>query len=429
VSVDLQRQLLAGRGASGVYAVCSAHPWVIEAAALQALEDSSLLLVEATSNQVNQDGGYTGMQPADFRRFATDLITGAGLPEDRLVLGGDHLGPNPWSSLPAAEAMDRASRMVELYAKAGFTKIHLDTSMGCADDPAQLDDEVVATRAAQLCQVAERAVAETDGGSPIYIIGTEVPPPGGASHALSHIEVTRADAVERTLQIHRDAFHRAGLETAWERVLGIVVQPGVEFGHDNVIAYDPGAAQRLQGFLTKHPTLVFEAHSTDYQQLSALRELIRDGFSILKVGPGLTFALREALYALAAIESEMLPEGERSNLRETLEERMLARPEFWQRYYPGTEQEQKVLRSFSYSDRIRYYWPDGEIQGAVNRLLANFARIEIPRPLLGQHLPSSDRGMLPGTAMSAKGLVIEHVRLELRKYSAACRPSHVHAAT
>jgi D-tagatose-1,6-bisphosphate aldolase subunit GatZ/KbaZ len=427
VSVALQRQLLAGRGASGVYAVCSAHPWVIGAAASQALEDGSLMLLEATSNQVNQDGGYTGMQPADFRRFATDLIVDAGLPEDRLVLGGDHLGPNPWSSLPASEAMDRASRMVDLYARAGFTKIHLDTSMSCADDPERLDDEVVATRAAQLCRVAERAVAETGGGSPIYIIGTEVPPPGGASHALSHIEVTRAEAVERTLQIHREAFQRTGLEAAWQRVLGIVVQPGVEFGHDNVIAYDPVAAQQLQGFLAKHPTLVFEAHSTDYQEPGAFCELIRDGFSILKVGPGLTFALREALYALAAIESEMLPEGEWSKLRETLEARMLARPEFWQRYYPGTEQEQKVLRSFSYSDRIRYYWPDSEIQRAVNQLLANFDRIEVPRPLLSQYLPDNCREMLPGTALSAKGLVIEHVRSELRKYSAACHPSQLQA--
>ncbi len=52
-----------------------------------------------------------------------------------LILGGDHLGPNPWTRLPADQAMEKAAAMVAAYAAAGFTKIHLDASMACADDP------------------------------------------------------------------------------------------------------------------------------------------------------------------------------------------------------------------------------------------------------------------------------------------------------
>lgn len=52
-----------------LYSVCSAHPLVLKAAVDQALADQSPLLVEATSNQVNQFGGYTGMRPAAFRDF------------------------------------------------------------------------------------------------------------------------------------------------------------------------------------------------------------------------------------------------------------------------------------------------------------------------------------------------------------------------
>ncbi|MGO4211540.1 class II D-tagatose-bisphosphate aldolase, non-catalytic subunit, partial [Terriglobus sp. YAF25] len=144
MSVVLQKQLLAERRHAGIYAVCSAHPWVIEAAALQALEDGTSLLVEATSNQVNQDGGYTGMQPSDFRSFVGEIAEGVGVPVERLYFGGDHLGPNPWSSLNAVEAMKRACRMVDQYARAGFTKIHLDASMPCLGDPEVLSDEIVA---------------------------------------------------------------------------------------------------------------------------------------------------------------------------------------------------------------------------------------------------------------------------------------------
>src|SRR5215471_9782127 len=89
----------------GIYSVCSAHPLVIEAAMQQALEDGTTLLVEATSNQVDQFGGYTGMRPADFIRFVTDIADRVGLDAGRVAFGGDHLGPNPWRDRPAAEAM------------------------------------------------------------------------------------------------------------------------------------------------------------------------------------------------------------------------------------------------------------------------------------------------------------------------------------
>src|ERR1700728_473593 len=96
----------------GIYSVCSAHPWVLKAAAEQAKEDGSLLLIEATSNQVNQNGGYTGMRPADFRRFAEGIVAGAGFDCSRLILGGDHLGPNPWRALDAKTAMANGAEMV-----------------------------------------------------------------------------------------------------------------------------------------------------------------------------------------------------------------------------------------------------------------------------------------------------------------------------
>ena len=104
MSSVLQRHLAKRRQgvAAGITSVCSAHPWVIRAAAEQAAADGSLLLVEATSNQVNQFGGYTGMRPAEFRSFVLEHVAAAGVGAERLILGGDHLGPNPWRALPAA---------------------------------------------------------------------------------------------------------------------------------------------------------------------------------------------------------------------------------------------------------------------------------------------------------------------------------------
>src|SRR5690242_21000002 len=116
----------------------------------QAIADDSPLLIEATSNQVNHLGGYTGMTPVDFRQMVEEIARATGFDTDRLILGGDHLGPNPWQRQSVAEAMREAVRMVVAYAEAGFTKIHLDASMACGDERAPLTDQTIATRAAKL---------------------------------------------------------------------------------------------------------------------------------------------------------------------------------------------------------------------------------------------------------------------------------------
>jgi D-tagatose-1,6-bisphosphate aldolase subunit GatZ/KbaZ len=216
-------------GRRGIYSVCSAHRQVIEASVLQAKSDESPLLIEATCNQVNQEGGYTGMTPNDFRDYVLAIAGEFDFPAARLILGGDHLGPNPWRSRPAAEAMAAARTMVEGYVRAGFTKIHLDASMACGDDDTALPDEVVATRTAELCKAAE---AVADPADPLsYIIGTEVPVPGGAHEELHELTATRVEDLARTVEVHKNLFDTLGLQKAWARVIAVVVQPGVEFDH------------------------------------------------------------------------------------------------------------------------------------------------------------------------------------------------------
>ncbi|MEN5354458.1 class II D-tagatose-bisphosphate aldolase, non-catalytic subunit, partial [Luteimonas sp. TWI165] len=156
------------------------------------------------------------------------------------------------------------------------------------------------------CRAAEAAHARAGGEPPVYVIGTEVPVPGGATEAIDGLAVTAPEAALATIEAHRDAFAAAGLQAAWTRVIASVVQPGVEFDHHQVIDYVPAAAHALSAAIEQVPGLVFEAHSTDYQTPEALAALVRDHFAILKVGPGLTFALREALWALDAIEREWI---------------------------------------------------------------------------------------------------------------------------
>jgi D-tagatose-1,6-bisphosphate aldolase subunit GatZ/KbaZ len=302
---------------------------------------------------------------------------------------------------------------------AGFRKIHLDCSMNCAGDPAVLGDEIVAGRAAQLCQVAERSWRDAGGEAPVYVIGTEVPPPGGALEELGQLQVTGPAAVTVTLEAHRRAFAAAGLDEAWSRVIALVVQPGVEFDNDKVVDYQPPRARELSRRIEREAGLVYEAHSTDYQTPQALAELVRDHFAILKVGPGATFALREGLWALADIERALgiapglpLPEVVMAAMRQD--------PRYWKGWYADKPSLEYELQ-FSLSDRIRYYWNVPQVQEAVAALLANLARRPLPPALLHQYLPAQYAAVRAGRlAAHPRALLLDVVAHALRPYAQAC---------
>jgi len=405
----------------GLYSVCCSNEQVLLAAMQVARAYDTVLLVEATSNQVDQFGGYTGMTPPQYRDYVLQLARSQDFPVERLILGGDHLGPNAWQKGPAAVAMANARTLIAAYVAAGFHKIHLDCSMSCADDPTPLPDAIVAERSAELARVAERTAAEQGLPAPVYVIGTEVPVPGGEASLDGGLAVTTPDAAALTLAIHREAFSAPDLQPAWSRVIAMVVQPGVDFDHSSVHYYDPAAAQALSAFVDTQPRIVFEAHSTDYQTEAGLHALVRDHFAILKVGPAATLAFREAVFALAMIERELLPPQQCSQLIEVLERCMLEKPGSWASYYQGTPHQQRLLRAYSLSDRSRYYWGEPPVQAALATLVDNLTRQPPPLMLLSQYLPEQQRAVQAGELTAEPLALVRHkVGLRLAEYARAC---------
>lgn len=405
----------------GLYSVCCSNAQVLLAAMQVAQRYDTLLLIEATSNQVDQFGGYTGMTPPQYRDYVLQLARDAGFPAERLVLGGDHLGPNAWQKGPADAAMANARALIAAYVAAGFHKIHLDCSMSCADDPTPLPDAIVAARSAELARIAERTAAEHGLTPPVYVIGTEVPVPGGEASLAGGLQVTTPAAAATTLAIHREAFSAPDLLPAWDRVIAMVVQPGVDFDHSSVHYYDPAAAADLSAFVEQQPRIVFEAHSTDYQTEAGLHALVRDHFAILKVGPAATYAFREAVFALAMIERELLPAAQHSQLIEVLDRCMVDKPANWRSYYQGDEHELRLLRAYSLSDRSRYYWGEPAVQAALDTLVANLTAHAPPQMLLSQFMPEQLKAIEAGELQPEPLALIQHkVALRLAEYARAC---------
>lgn len=379
----------------GIPSFCCANKLVIEAILDQAKRFDDTVVIEATSNQVNQMRGYTGMTPSEFRDFVYHIADKDRFSRDKIVLGGDHMGPLPWAEKPAAEAMANAEELVRLCVQARYTKIHLDTSMRLGDDPTDepLSEETVAARGAALYRACEdefRKVLAEDPNAvhPVYVIGSEVPIPGGAQEEDSGMHITTPEGFEKTLMAYHRVFAAQGLSDAWQHIIAMVVQPGVEFGNREIRHYSRVDAYALCRELKKYPDIVFEGHSTDYQSPARLREMVEDGIAIIKVGPALTFALREALFALERMEQELIPDpAARSDFAGTLDRLMLETPKHWEKYYFGTGPEIALDRKYSFSDRCRYYLADERADRAVTKLLENLSRVEIPMGMLHQYMP------------------------------------------
>jgi D-tagatose-1,6-bisphosphate aldolase subunit GatZ/KbaZ len=410
---------------TGIYSICSANPYVLEASMLHAKRYNSYLLIEATSNQVDQYGGYTGMTPKDFRNAVKKIADSVAYPFDYIVLGGDHLGPNVWRNENSASAMEKAIIQIKEYVKAGFTKIHLDTSMNCADDAVNenkmLDPHIATERAAILCKAAEEASAESDISTdkPVYIIGTDVPIPGGAFHDLDNIRITPVNEVEETINLTKKYFDKYNLEDAWKRTVAVVVQPGVEFSDTCIAKYDSSKSAGLTAKIKEYDNIVYEAHSTDYQTKFALKKLVEDHFAILKVGPWLTFALREAIFALAMIEEELsaIYNFNPSNIRESLITVMNNNPAYWKKYYSGNKREIEFAQKYSFSDRIRYYWTYKEVNNALQVLVENLSEITIPLNLLSQYMPlEAEAVMEERIENKPKDLIYYRIMSVLDKY-------------
>ena len=402
--------------AIGLTSVCSANLYVIKAAILNAKKYNQILLIESTSNQVDQFGGYTGVTPLQFRKIVFDLADTLDFPIANLILGGDHLGPNRWQNEDSNSAMQKAKDQMAAYISAGYTKIHLDASMKCADDGSEkvpLDPSVVAERSAILCKVAEETFSNSADNieAPVYIIGTDVPPPGGAKEDHNQISITSAKEVEQTIKLTKKAFEKYNLQDAWNRVVAVVVQPGVEFGDSIVFDYDRKESGELIDVIENYESIVYEAHSTDYQKKELLKEMVEDHFAFLKVGPWLTFAFREAVFALALIEKELLSTKRGiilSNLIEVIEESMIASPKYWEKYYNFSDEENRLRRMYSYSDRIRYYWTDEKVNKSLLTLIHNLKENKIPQTIISQYLPEEYYAIREGVLSENPEEIILH---------------------
>lgn len=368
---------LSGKTAVAV-SVCSSHPIVLQALFRAALHYDTFALIETTPAQVNLTGGYSRLTPEKFVSSVYQIANVERFPYHRILFGADHLGPSHWCELASDEAMQEAKRLAAEYLRAGYQKIHIDTSLPCRDEPLPLPLSLIAERSAELVAYCEE---ERKSDRVVYILGSEVPVPGGGERkAVS----STSESLDATINQLLQAFENRKMAGVWKRVVALVVEAGVTFSGDRIQEFNP--LPDLAHAISRYPGLVFEAHSTDFQMPDTLNRMVENRFFILKVGPWLTHNLKESLFLLELMERDLGCKPA-SRFKNTLEKAMLKNPIHWKNYYSGNEKAVLYQISHSYLDRSRYYMALPEVVSAKKRLLRNLGS-GIPETLVSQYMPN-----------------------------------------
>lgn len=341
---------------------CTSNFDVIKAIFLYVKKKKYPVLLECTSNQVNQFGGYTGLNPREFNKKVKSLNSEIKIRKENIILGADHLGPLPWKNFDKKKAFLNAKQLLRLIVKENFTKIHLDTTIKCRNDK-NLNLEEIRSRFLELFNIIPKRKLNK-----IYFVaGSEVPFAGGGDFNQN---ISKLEDIKNDYLIYDSAinFNKSQKEFA------LVIEPGMSFTNNKVFKPKIKNLKKIIKFSRKK-RIFFEAHSTDYQKMNVLKKLVKANFKFLKVGPELTFKYHDSLKFMLNLEKKIIPKNDLSKLNENLKKIMNKNKKYWKSYYKGSISKINYLKFNSKLDRIRYYWSDKLIEKSKKKLFKNICKI------------------------------------------------------
>ena len=321
------------------------------------------VLLECTSNQVNQNRGYSGLKPKDFRKKVISLSKKIKLNKKKIIFGADHLGPLPWKDLDKKKAFRNAKNLLKSVLNEDFEKIHLDTTIICKNDK-KFSIDVIQNRFFKLFELIPKKKLRK-----LYlVVGSEVPFAGGGNLTDN---ISNLKDIQKDFSTYNNIINKGRTKSV---NFALVIEPGMSFSNSRVRKPDFEKLTEISNFSKKN-NLHFEAHSTDYQKEEVLKKLVKLNFKFLKVGPELTFKLHESIKYMLRIEKTFVPFKNRSNLDKTLLAEMKKYPKYWKSYYKGNKNKINFLKFNSLLDRARYYWNFNKIINSKNKLYKNIDMI------------------------------------------------------
>lgn len=325
-------------------------------------------LIESTSNQVNQYGGYTGKTPINFYTDLKKILKKNNFNSQNLYVGGDHLGPLPWKNKNEKIAMNNSIKLINNCLDSKYTKIHVDTSIKCSNENS-INHSIIFERTKY---IIEKSKLKKNLKKIFLIIGTEVPLSG--SNEKGKIKLTQEKQIILEVKKFRNLlkkFYKKKLK------FGLVVEPGMRFMHYNILSPNFSKFNEKKKISQKN-NFIYEAHSTDYQPVNILKGLVKNNFKFLKVGPELTYNYSRSLFFMENIEKKYFKNG-LSNIKKKILLTMLKDKKYWKGYYLGNKSKIKKLILNSKLDRMRYYLNKNNVVLSTTKLKKNINNISVDK--------------------------------------------------
>ena len=314
-------------------------------------------LIECTSNQVNQHGGYTNKTPKMFIKEILSISKKIKFNSKKLFLGGDHLGPLPWKKKSKTVAIKNSISLINDYLDQKFCKIHIDTSIKCKNDK-YINSDIIFERTNEILNNDNIKKKIKD---KFIVVGTEVPLAGSGDN--ENIIKTSKKQIETEVLKFKKILKKQNLKN---NIFGLVIEPGMKYTHSSVIKPNFTNFTNKKN-ISKKNNFVYEAHSTDYQSKKTLKQLVKNNFKFLKVGPELTYSYSRSLFFMENIEKNNF-KLKNSNIKKIIFSAMLKNRKYWEGYY-----EKKTTELFLNSklDRMRYYFDTKPVVNSIKTLKKN----------------------------------------------------------
>jgi len=388
---------------------CTANFNVIKILIIFAKHHNLPILLESTSNQVNQFGGYTGLTPKEFYKKISKLKKKIKINKKQVMIGADHLGPLPWKKFNSKVALKNAKTLIKKCIALKYDKIHIDSTIICKDDKS-LNLNFIRSRSEEIFNtVPKKNIKDV-----FFVFGSEVPFAGGGNN--SKPKPSKLNNIKTDYSLYNSVLKNLNINK--KNKFSLVIEPGMAFSNSKVILPKLEKFRKRLSFSKKN-NFSYEAHSTDYQKLKTLKKLVKNNFRFLKVGPELTFYFYQAIKKMEEIEHMYC--NKKSNIEYELINAMQRDDKYWKDYYKGTKNKIKFLKLNSYLDRMRYYWDSKKVKKSMNKLIKNINTIptEVFKKTL--KLKSNEGKKMNKINLSNSDYIIfYYLSSTIKKYYSAC---------
>jgi tagatose-1,6-bisphosphate aldolase non-catalytic subunit AgaZ/GatZ len=293
-----------------LFAACPNSETVIKAALRSAQRANAPIKFAATLNQVDLDGGYTGMNQFEFVKMVK-LEAEAIHYNGPIIIAIDHGGPwlkdiQSQENWPLIKCMEWIKKSFEAAIEAGYDLIHVDPTVDrTLPSGSVIPIDLVITRTVELIEHAEKFRRDHQFPPISYEVGTEE----------VHGGLADLSVFENFLKDLKNQLQNRGLSDVWP--IFVVGKVGTDL---HTTTFDPQVAQKLVQIAKNYGSYI-KGHYTDYVENPADYPL--SGMGGANVGPEFTEEEYNSLLECEKIEIDLDKQGgiaKKSNIMESLEQ-------------------------------------------------------------------------------------------------------------